>query len=109
MIDQSKLDQVEGMVIVATAEVVDAINRGASGEPLENCLEFIRATLFLEAATLTRSVDQAEAAVQRFAEKVDTIQFCEECTQHRVGGKCIGCVLERDLAEIAEHNRSVHA
>jgi hypothetical protein len=107
--DQTMLDQVEGMVIVATAEVVDAINRGASGEPLENCLEFIRATLFLEAATLTRSVDQAEAAVQRFAEKVASIQYCEKCQQHRVGGKCIACILERDLADIAAHNASVHA
>lgn len=107
--NQTMLDQVEGMVIVATVEVVDALNRGASGEPLENCLEFIRATLFLETAVLTRSVDQAEAAVQRFADKIATIQFCEKCQKHRIGGKCIVCILERDLAEIAEHNRSVHA
>lgn len=96
--NQTKLDQVEGMVIAATVEVLDALDRGASGEPLENCLEFIRAVLFTETAVLTRSVDAAENAVRRFTDKVAAIQFCEACQKHRVGGKCVSCILEADLA-----------
>ncbi|MEZ5782361.1 MAG: hypothetical protein R3D70_12180 [Rhizobiaceae bacterium] len=102
MIDQSKLDQVEGLIVAASAEVVSAKDSGRSPEAIDDWLSFCGHVLFVNVATLTRSVDAAETAVQRFADRMAAVKFCGKCSRHRVGGEghCLDCVLDRDMAEL---------
>lgn len=103
--DQSAIDHIESLIIAATIEVMAALDRGATGECLDSAVEFVGHVLFVEVATRSRSVDAAETAVQRFADRVASIQLCEACQRHRINGRCVTCVAAADVNILSQSTK----
>src|SRR5690606_21094058 len=103
------LDRIEGRILAASLEVLAALDGGAEGDSLDDGLTYIGHFLFVEVATLTRAVDAAENAAKRVAEKMASVRLCDKCQRHRIGGRCVTCTLDEDLAWIKRQSEGVAA